>query len=98
MPKKEKEHEYRLKPGKAGEKVIGAYKKIEKAFTDTFLQEDTASPSGCTLKPGKTGEAVTGAYHKIEDGVVGTYKKIENAFVERFLEKVDDEPDKNNKN
>ncbi len=61
MPKKEKEYEYRLKPGKAG-------------------------------------ETVTGAYHKIEDGVVGTYKKIENAFVERFLEKVDDEPDKNNKN
>lgn len=98
MPKKEKEHEYRLKPGKVGEKVIGAYKKTEKAFTDAFLQEDKTSLSGYTLKPGKTGEAVTGAYHKIENGVVGTYKKIENAFVDRFLEKADDEPDKDNKN
>ena len=96
MPKKEQE--YRLKPCKVGEKVIGAYKKTEKAFANSFLQEDKTSPSGYTLKTGRTGEAVTGAYHKIEDGVVGTYKKIENAFVDRFLEKAVDEPDKTNKN
>ena len=30
--------EYRLKPGKVGEKVIGAYEKVEKKFTDAFLE------------------------------------------------------------
>lgn len=89
MPKKE--YEYHLKPGKVGEKVIGAYKKTEQAFTEAFLQKDETSPSGYSLKTGKTGEAVTGAYHKIEDGVVGTYKKIEDAFVDRFLEKTEND-------
>ncbi len=50
------------------------------------------------IKPGKLGNALINTYYQIEDSVVGTYKKIENAFVDRFLEKVDDEPDKNNKN
>lgn len=83
---------YRIKPGKIGQKVIHAYKQTEQAFTENFLQEDPASPSGYSLKGGKTADVVTGAYHKIEDSVVGTYKKIETAFVDRFLEKVDNEP------
>ena len=96
MPKKETT--YRLKPGKIGQKVIDTYKKTEQAFTETFLEEDAASPSGYSLKCGRTTEAVTGAYHKIEDGVVGTYKKIETAFVDRFLEKTDGDADENNNN
>lgn len=97
MPKKEhKTNQYRLKPGKIGTAVIGAYQKTEQTFTNTFLQEDNNSPSGYSLKTGKTEQAVTGAYHKIEDHVVNAYKKIENAFVDRFLEKVDDEPKNNN--
>lgn len=78
--------EYRLKPGKVGEKVIDAYKKVEGRFADAFLEEDKSRQSGYTLKTGKTGEKVVGAYQKIEDGVVGSYKKIEKAFVDRFLE------------
>ena len=46
--------EYRLKPGKVGEKVIGAYEKVEKKFTDAFLEEDAVSDSGYRLKTGKT--------------------------------------------
>lgn len=42
--------EYRLKPGKVGEKVIGAYEKVEKKFTDAFLEEDAVSDSGYRLK------------------------------------------------
>ena len=30
--------EYKLKPGKLGNGVIGAYKTIEKKFVDTFLE------------------------------------------------------------
>lgn len=45
--------EYRLKPGKVGEKVIGAYEKVEKKFTDAFLEEDAVSDSGYRLKTGK---------------------------------------------
>lgn len=83
--------EYRLKPGKVGEKVIGAYEKAEKKFTDVFLKEDAVSDSGYRLKTGKTGESVKGAYKKIEDGVVGAYKKVEEAFVDAFLERCDEE-------
>lgn len=83
--------EYRLKPGKVGEKVIGAYEKAEKKFTDAFLEEDAVSDSGYRLKTGKTGESVKGAYKKIEDGVVGVYKKVEDAFVDVFLERCDEE-------
>ena len=82
--------EYRLKPGKVGQKVIDEYKKVEEKFTDTFLEKDENSPYGYTLKTGKTAEKVTGAYHKIENGVVGAYKKVENAFVDCFLEKVEE--------
>lgn len=82
--------EYKLKPGKVGEKVIDTYKGIEGAFTEKFLKEDVNSPSGYTLKTGKTAEKVTGAYKKIEDTVVGGYKKIEKSFEDAFLEKVDE--------
>lgn len=76
--------EYQLKPGKIGEKVIGAYEKVEKKFTETFLNEDGS------LKTGGMAEKVTGAYQKVEDGVVGAYKKVEGAFVDAFLEKTED--------
>lgn len=75
--------EYHLKPGKLGQKVIGAYKGIEKKFVDTFLEEDGS------LKTGGMADKVTGAYQKVEDTVVGGYKKLENAFVDAFLEKND---------
>lgn len=32
--------EYKLKTGKIGETVVDTYKKIEKAFVDTFLEKD----------------------------------------------------------
>ncbi len=76
--------EYKMKPGKLGEKVIDTYKKIEGKFTDAFLNEDGS------LKTGKAGQAATETYQKIEDAVVGGYRKIEGAFVETFLEKKDD--------
>lgn len=75
--------EYHLKPGKLGQKVIGAYKGIEEKFVDTFLEEDGS------LKTGGMADKVTGAYQKVEDTVVGSYKKVENAFVDAFLEKND---------
>lgn len=75
--------EYHLKPGKLGQKVIGAYKGIEEKFVDTFLEEDGS------LKTGGMADKVTGAYQKVEDTVVGSYKKLENAFVDAFLEKND---------
>ena len=94
--------EYQLKTGKIGEKVVDAYEKVEKKFTDAFLNEDGS------MKTGKVGEAVTGAYQKIEDGVVGTYKKVEDgvvgaykkvedAFVDTFLEKKEDAKAEENK-
>ena len=54
MPKKEPT--YRLKPGRLGQKVIGAYqaiedgvvgtyKKIETAFVDRFLEEVNDEPN-----------------------------------------------------
>ena len=63
--------------------MAGAYKKAEKKFVDTFLNEDG------TMKTGGMAEKVTSVYQKIEDGVVGAYKKTENAFVDAFLEKTD---------
>ena len=83
--------EYRLKPGKAGGKVISAYEKMEKKFTNAFLDEDAVSDSGYRLKTGKAGESVKGAYKKIEDCVVGAYKKVEDAFVDAFLVRCDEE-------
>lgn len=75
--------EYRRKPGKVGEKVIGAYKNMESKFVETFLNEDGS------MKTGGMAEKATSAYHKIEDTVVGGYKKVENAFVDTFLEASD---------
>lgn len=83
--------QYRIKPGKLGQKLINAYQQTEQKFTERFLQEDENSPSGYTLKTGKVGEKVTQTYQKMENGVVGSYKKIENAFVHAFLVKEDDE-------
>ncbi|MDY3692175.1 MAG: hypothetical protein SO072_09410 [Dysosmobacter sp.] len=82
--------EYKLKSGKIGDAVVGAYKKVEDAFVDTFLgkSEDGKSISG--LKGGKVGGAVVDAYKAVEDTVVGGYKKVEDAFVDAFLEKTDD--------
>lgn len=77
--------EYRLKTGKVGEKVVGAYEKVEKKFVDTFFNEDGS------MKTGGMAEKATSAYQKIEDGVVGAYKKVEDAFVDTFLEKAEDE-------
>lgn len=77
--------EYKLKTGKIGEAVVGAYKKIEDKFVETFLNEDGS------MKTGGMAEKATSAYQAVEDAVVGGYKKVENAFVDAFLEKVDDE-------
>lgn len=80
--------DYKMKTGKLGEKIVGAYKKIEDAFVDTFLEEDGS------MKTGGMAKKVTDVYQKIEDTVVGGYKKVENAFVDAFLEKVEDADDK----
>lgn len=72
---------YKLKTGKLGQKVVGAYKTVENAFVETFLNEDGS------LKTGGVADKVTSAYQKIEDTVVGSYKKIEDSFVDAFLEK-----------
>jgi len=84
---------YTLKVGKAGQKVVDAYKSVEEKFCDTFLEKDKDSEHKYTLKTGKTAERVVGAYQKIEDRVVGGYKKIEKKFVDAFLEEVDSEDD-----
>lgn len=63
--------EYKLKPGKVGESIISAYKKVEDGFTDTFLEKDVASEFDYKLKTGKVGDVVVNAYKKVEDGVVG---------------------------
>ena len=75
--------EYRIKPGKIGEKVIDAYKNVEDKFVETFLNEDGS------LKTGGMAEKATAAYKKIEEEVVETYKKVEDGFVETFLEKAE---------
>lgn len=77
--------EYKIKTGKIGEAVVGAYKKIEDKFVETFLNEDGS------MKTGGMAEKATSAYQAVEDAVVGGYKKVENAFVDAFLERVDDE-------
>lgn len=77
--------EYKLKGGKIEQAFVNAYKKIEKTFVETFLNEDGS------MKTGGMAEKATGAYQKIEDAAVGAYKKVENAFVEAFLEEVKSE-------
>lgn len=78
--------EYQIKPGKIGTKVINTYGKIEKKFTDAFLEADEGGEGGYHLKPGKVGGAVVDTYKKVEKGVTGAYKSVEDAFVETFLE------------
>ena len=51
--------EYKLKPGKLGEKIVNAYKGIEDSFTETFLEEDGS------MKTGGIAEKATSAYRKI---------------------------------
>ena len=87
--------EYKLRTGKLGTKVVGAYKKVEDAFVDTFLEKGEGGDGDLRLKTGKVGEAVVKGYQEVEDTFVGAYKKIEDAFVDRFLEKV--EPDQEDK-
>lgn len=77
--------EYKMKTGKIGEAVVSAYKKVEGAFVDAFLNEDGS------MKTGGMAEKATAAYKKVEDTVVGGYKKVEDAFVDAFLEKTDDD-------
>lgn len=87
---------YSLKTGKTGEKILGAYQKLETGvtegyqrmedkFVDRFLERD---PEGGlpTMKVGKLGERLIDGYRAIEKGVVGAYQKIEDKFVDRFLE------------
>ena len=81
--------EYKLKPGKVGKTVMGAYKKVEDAFMDAFLERDESGDGALHLKTGRAGEAAVKGYRKVEDAVVGTYKKVEDAFVDAFLEKVE---------
>lgn len=59
--------EYKMKPGKIGEKVIGAYKNVEEKFVGTFLKEDGS------MKTGGMAEKVTGAYKKVEDAFVDAF-------------------------
>ena len=87
--------EYQLKPGKLGEKIIGAYKRIEDKFADTFLEEDGSLKTGgmsgkASSTYQKIEDTVVGSYKKVEDTVVGSYKKVENAFVDAFPEKTED--------
>lgn len=82
--------EYKLKTGKIGDAVTGAYKKVEDAFVDAFLEKSEDGKTVAGLKTGKVGDAVVGAYKAIEDTVVSGYQKVEDAFVDTFLEKADD--------
>lgn len=81
--------EYKLKSGKIGDAVVGAYKKVEDAFVDAFLEKSEDGKSIGGLKTGKVGDAVVGAYKAVEESVVSGYKKVEDAFVDTFLEKTD---------
>lgn len=77
--------EYKLKPGKLGEKIVSAYQGVEDKFVETFLEEDGS------MKTGGMAEKATSAYQRIEGAVVGSYKKVEDAFVDAFLERVADD-------
>ena len=54
--------DYKLKTGKIGETVIGAYKKVEDAFVDKFLEKGEEGETDLRLKTGKVGEAVVKGY------------------------------------
>ena len=97
--------EYKLKPGKIGDKLIETCQKVEDKFVDTFLEDDGSLKTGGidrkvtdaykrvedTVVDGykKVEDTVVGGYKKVEDAVVGGYKKIENAFTDAFLEEKD---------
>ncbi len=94
--------DYKLKPGKFGQTVIDTYKKVERNFTEKFLEKDETGENGLTLKASKIENAVVDGYkkvengvvngfNKVEDGVVNGYKKIETKFVENHLEAVESE-------
>ena len=90
--------EYRIKPGKIGQTLIGAYQAIEDKFADTFLAEDGSLKTGAvgqkvTRAYQKVEDTVVSGYQKVEDGVVGGYRKVEQAFVDAFLEPVDRKQD-----
>ena len=81
--------------GKLGEKIVGAYKKVEDKFVDTFLEEDGSLKTGDMARKAvsayqKVEDAVVGGYKKVEDTVVGGYKKVEGAFVDAFLDRPED--------
>lgn len=80
-------NEYKLKTGKIGEAVVGAYKEVEGAFVEKFLEKDESAHGELRLKTGKIGETVINSYKKVEDSVVGGCKKMENAFADTFLER-----------
>ena len=50
--------EYKLKPGKIGDKLIETYQKVEDKFVDTFLEDDGS------LKTGGIDRKVTDAYKR----------------------------------
>lgn len=80
--------EYKLKTGKLGETLVGAYKKIEDVFVENFLNEDG------TMKTGGMADKAVSAYQKVENTFVGGYQKIEDAFVDTFLEKTEEKDEK----
>lgn len=88
--------EYKLKTGKIGKAVVGAYKEVEGAFVEKFLEKDESADGKLHLKPGKIGETVINGYKKTENSVVSGYKKVENAFVDTFLEKTGKDEEKPN--
>ena len=86
--------EYKLKPGKIGDKLIETYQKVEDKFVDTFLEDDGSLKTGgidrkVTDAYKRVEDTVVGGCKKVEDAVVGGYKKIENAFTDAFLEEKD---------
>lgn len=105
--------EYKLKTGKVGDAVVGAYKKIEdaavsgykeieKKFVDAFLEkvEDQSGDKAVhSSEEGHTDEyRLTIKPGKVGNAVLGTYKKIETKFVDAFLEKVEDPKDTKSEN
>ena len=77
--------EYQLKTGELGEKIAGAYQRVEDSFVDHFLERTADGAETFRLKTGRVGEAVVRGYREIEDTFVGAYKKIEDAFIDVFF-------------
>lgn len=74
---------YKLTPGKLGRKAVQAYRRVETAFVENFLEADGSLKTGGMERP------VTDAYRRVEKAVVGGYRKVEKAFVDAFLEPTD---------